>query len=79
MPRNLDRRIEVLTPVLHPKHRAWLDRMFELLLADDVPAFELCPDDRWERIGPRGFEPHPQRRMYEWVSHTQTQTVRSSA
>ncbi len=76
MPRNLDRRVEVLTPVTHPKHRAWLDQMFTFLLADDAPAFELRPDGHWERVGPRSFEPHPQRRMYEWVSHAQTRAQR---
>ena len=32
MPRNLDRRVEVLVPIEHPKHRDWLDHVL------DVPA-----------------------------------------
>ena len=32
MPRNLDRRVEVLVPIEHPKHREWLDQVL------DVPA-----------------------------------------
>ena len=45
MPRNLDRRVEVLVPIEHPKHREWLDQVFEFLLADDIVRWELQPDD----------------------------------
>lgn len=79
MPRNLDRRVEVLTPVPHPKHRAWLDKMFEFLFDPDAPAFEMRSDASWERVGSSSFEPHTQRQMYEWVSHTQTQGRRTPA
>lgn len=72
MPRNLDRRVEVLTPVEVPRHRAWLDQMFEFALADDVVAWELKPDNAWHRIGPRvEFRPHPQERMYNWTVEQQ--------
>ena len=52
MPRNLDRRVEVLVPIEHPKHREWLDQVFEFLLADDIVRWELQPDDTWARCGP---------------------------
>jgi len=72
MPRNLNRRVEVLTPVTLPRHRAWLDQALAFALADDVVAWELCPDDTWERIGPRrSFEPHAQERMYHWAAEQQ--------
>ena len=29
MPRNLDRRVEVLVPIVHPKHREWLDQALD--------------------------------------------------
>ena len=68
MPRNLDRRVEVLVPIEHPKHREWLDTTLGMLLADDIVRWELRPDDEWERCGPTGeFAPHPQERMYQWV------------
>ena len=41
MPRNLDRRIEVLVPVTHPKHQAWLDHVYEIQLADDIVRWEM--------------------------------------
>lgn len=71
MPRNLDRRIEVLAPVTHPKHQQWLDTNLAFLRSDDVVRYELRPDGEWERQGPAGFEPHPQQLMYEWVTATQ--------
>ncbi len=76
MPRNLDRRVEVLTPLTHPRHQAWIDHTLELDLADGVPAFELQPDDTWKRVGPEDFEPHPQRSMYEWAAKRQTTKTR---
>lgn len=76
MGRNLDKRVEVLTPLTHPRHQAWLDHTLELDLADDVPAFELQPDDTWKRTGPGDFEPHSQRLMYEWAAKRQTHKTR---
>jgi len=68
MPRNLDRRVEVLVPIEHPKHREWLDSVFGFLFADDIVRWELEPDDTWRRAGPPdAFEPNAQSRMYRWV------------
>ncbi|MFN3255787.1 MAG: polyphosphate kinase 1 [Ilumatobacter sp.] len=73
MPRNLNRRVEVLVPIEHPRHTAWLDQALEFALADDVVAWELQPDDEWVRRGPRDrFEPHPQDRMYAWTVERQS-------
>ena len=55
MPRNLDKRVEVLIPVEHPKHRAWIDEVFSILLADDVVAFEMNREGDWRRVGPAEF------------------------
>lgn len=57
MPRNLDKRVEVLIPVEHPKHRAWIDEVFETLLADDVVAFEMNREGDWRRVGPAEYIP----------------------
>jgi polyphosphate kinase len=73
MPRNLNRRVEVLVPIEHPRHTAWLDQALEFAFADDVVAWELQPDDEWIRRGPvERFEPHPQDRMYAWTVERQS-------
>jgi polyphosphate kinase len=50
MPRNLDRRVEAVAPVTDSKLCDRLSQMFEILLADDVLAWELCPDGAWKRV-----------------------------
>ena len=52
MERNLDRRIEVLVPVLDPELRARLEETIQLNLADDTNAWELGPDGSWRRVVP---------------------------
>jgi polyphosphate kinase len=54
MPRNLDRRVEVLTPVLEPELQERLDEVLEVELADDVLAWTMGPDGRWTRMAPGG-------------------------
>jgi polyphosphate kinase len=55
MRRNLDRRVEVLTPVRDPSLKERLDEVIDTLLADDVLAWELGPDAVWRRVsGGRG-------------------------
>jgi polyphosphate kinase len=49
MPRNLDRRVEAVVPVTDPALRGRLSHILEVLLADDVLAWELCPDGTWNR------------------------------
>jgi polyphosphate kinase len=72
MGRNLDRRIEVLVPVTHPKHRAWLDQVLEFDLADDIVRHELDAAGRWHRRGPAEFvQGDAQARFYRWVSERQ--------
>jgi len=75
MGRNLDKRVEVLTPLTHPKHQDWLNKTFETLLSETAAAYELLPDDSWTRVGPALFEPHPQRILYEWAAHQQTRRI----
>jgi polyphosphate kinase len=52
MERNLDRRIEVLVPVLDPKLQARLEETIQLSLADDTNAWILGPDGDWVRAVP---------------------------
>ena len=77
MPRNLDRRVEVLVPIEHPKHREWIDQVFEFLLADDIVRWEMQADDSWLRRGPvDAFEPDAQERMNRWTFERQKQVRR---
>jgi polyphosphate kinase len=57
MPRNLDKRVEVLIPVEHPKHRAWIEEVFSTLLSDEVVAFEMNREGNWRRVGPAEYVP----------------------
>ena len=50
MDRNLDRRVEAVTPVLDPANKARLDHILEVMLADDRRAWELGSDERWQRV-----------------------------
>jgi polyphosphate kinase len=54
MDRNLDRRVEVLSPVRAPGLKAQLDEILETLEADDALAWELDPDGRWHRVSRNG-------------------------
>jgi polyphosphate kinase len=47
MERNLDRRVEVLTPVRDPALRARLDEILAVLLADEALAWKLDGDGVW--------------------------------
>jgi len=52
MPRNLDRRIEVLVPVTSADHKARLEEILQVEWADDLLAWELGADLRWRRVDP---------------------------
>jgi polyphosphate kinase len=54
MPRNLDRRVEVTTPIRDPELRARLDEILEVCLEDDVLAWELGSDGTWSKVETRG-------------------------
>ena len=61
MERNLDRRVEALTPVADNESQARLRTIIEVMLADDRRAWQLGSDDRWRRIDeivaePRGVD-----------------------
>ena len=73
MERNLDKRVEVLAPVSHLKHRAWVDSVLEFMWAPDVVAFELDRDDQWRRVGPEVFnDAHDaQARLRAWITDSQ--------
>ena len=59
MQRNLDRRVEAVVPVGDAKLRKRLSEILETLLADDVLAWQLCPDGVWQRVPTvRGLNSH---------------------
>lgn len=72
MGRNLDGRVEVLVPVAHPKHRDWLDQVFEFDMADDIVRHELDAEGVWHRRGPAVFpQGDAQARLSRWVNDRQ--------
>ncbi len=50
MPRNLDRRVEALAPVIDPALQFRIDEILDVLLADDVLAWELDSSGQWTRV-----------------------------
>lgn len=50
MPRNLDRRVEVLTPVDDAELQGRLREVLDVSLADDVLAWSLGPDGAWAKV-----------------------------
>ncbi|MBS5049631.1 MAG: hypothetical protein KHZ29_07080, partial [Desulfovibrionaceae bacterium] len=52
MPRNLDRRVEVLTPILDPGLRNLIHGILETHLADNVQAWKLKADGTYVRLRP---------------------------
>jgi polyphosphate kinase len=49
MPRNLDRRVELMAPVSLPEHRARLGRILDVIFADNVKARELKADGTYAK------------------------------
>jgi polyphosphate kinase len=62
MPRNLDGRVEVLTPVEAPEHQARLREVLDVLLAPDTAGWRLDAAAQWR---PEPGEIDPQRRQWE--------------
>ncbi len=59
MPRNLDRRVEALTPVEDAQLRGQLDEVLEVNLADDTLAWILDPHGVWHHVqGDRTVDTH---------------------
>jgi polyphosphate kinase len=57
MPRNLDTRVELVTPVDDPSLRDDLLDTLERSLADDTNSWDLGPDNVWRRRKQQGHEP----------------------
>jgi polyphosphate kinase len=50
MPRNLDRRVEALAPITDPDLQFRIDEIIDVLLADDLLAWELSAEGTWARV-----------------------------
>jgi polyphosphate kinase len=57
MPRNLDNRLEVLAPVESSQLQQRLSGVFDVLLSDNVRAWELQSDGTWKQTRPKKDEP----------------------
>jgi polyphosphate kinase len=57
MPRNLDLRVEVVTPVTDPDLTGRLQEVLDVMLADNVQAWELHADAGWQQCQPAEDEP----------------------
>jgi polyphosphate kinase len=57
MPRNLDSRVEVITPVEDEALRAEIDEHLQASLSDTRSSFQLLPDGNWLRRRPAEGEP----------------------
>ena len=62
MPRNLDRRIEVLTPVENARARAEVGAILDSAFSDTTNTWELGPEGDWRRSSGRRRRPTPTRR-----------------
>lgn len=57
MPRNLDKRIEILFPVEADDLKAEIKHILDMQLADTKKAHLLLPDGRYEKVDQRGKQP----------------------
>jgi len=71
MQRNLDLRVEVLAPIHHEKHQAWLNKVFEIHWAGDVSAFDLDHTNSWVRRIPYNTDADPQYQLMKWATDLQ--------
>ena len=65
MPRNLDRRIELLVPVTAEPLKKRLREAMNLYFRDNVKARELHADGAWRKVTRRGRKVRSQRALYE--------------
>ena len=59
MPRNLDHRIEIVTPVEAPRAQADIAAILDAVAADTTYAWELSGDGTWRRIDPAKGDRNP--------------------
>jgi polyphosphate kinase len=65
MGRNLDRRVEALTPIEDPDLRSLLEKLMELYLSDNSSAWDMRSDGSFVLRQPEGEVQHVQRQLME--------------
>lgn len=80
MPRNLDRRVELLVPVLKPEHRKRLRAMLAAYFKDNVNSWKLLPDGNYERLKPNAKHPpfQAQAVLYERAVNAKRESEQSN-
>jgi polyphosphate kinase len=54
MPRNLDRRVEALTPIVDPDLQFRMDEILDVVMSDANLAWEMDSTGAWRRISSSG-------------------------
>ncbi len=78
MPRNFHRRVEAMIPVEDPGLRARLLGILELQLEDNVKAWSLRPDGKYERVTPKPGAP-PLRSQSKFIEMTRDRVKAAEA
>jgi len=78
MPRNLDRRIEVLTPVESARARAEIGAILDSAFADTTNTWELGPDGGWQRAERKGKKQHTHQEAMMRRAELRARRARSS-
>lgn len=65
MPRNLDRRVEAVTPVEEPALREQLERLIQIYLDDNRGSFDMQTDGSFSQRHPKGEERNSQLNLIE--------------
>jgi polyphosphate kinase len=78
MPRNFHRRVEAMIPVEDPALRARLVDILELQMEDNVKAWTLRPDGKYERVTPKPGAP-PLRSQSKFIEMTRDRVKAAEA
>ncbi len=65
MQRNLSKRLELLFPVIDPRHRRRLIEAMEIYFADNVKAWRLLADGTYEKVAGKGPRVRAQQAFYK--------------
>lgn len=77
MPRNLDKRVEIVFPVEDPRLKEEVKHILHIQLADNVKAHILQPDGTYEKIDKRGKQLVNSQEYFCEEAHRMTETKRN--